>query len=104
METLDTCAMRARARTEALRAKCLRLRLQSVHRRRENIELRTACTEVGHACRAMIEQSKVLIQRRTSSTRGPMDLGLAGVIASALAGVGINAFVLEPPGDTALKS
>jgi hypothetical protein len=102
METLDTCAVRVR--TEALRAECLRLRLQSVHRQRESVELRTACIEVGHACRATIEQSKVHMQPRMTSKRGPLDLGLASVIASALAGVGIKAFVLEPSQDTALNS
>jgi hypothetical protein len=71
--------MRVRARTEALRAECLRLRLQSVHKRRENLELRTACTEVSHVCRATIEQSKVHMQPRMTSKRRPMDLDLASV-------------------------
>jgi hypothetical protein len=34
-------------------------------------------------------------------TNKTMDLGLASVITNAPAGVGIKAFVLEPPRDTA---
>jgi hypothetical protein len=44
------------------------------------------------------------MQPRMTSKRGPLDLDLASVIANALAGVGMKAFVFEPSGDTALKS
>jgi hypothetical protein len=95
METLDTCAMKAR--TEALRAECLRLRLLSARRQRQSVELRTACVVVGQACRASIELSKDLMPKLSKSSR--MDLPRA--VVHALEGVGIKAFVFEPPPDSA---
>src|ERR1700728_372512 len=94
-----------RERNAALRLECLRLRLLSARRQRQSVELRTACAEAGHACRATIEQSKARTQPRLTSARGgPMDLDLASVIANALAGVGIQAFILEPSRDSAPTS
>jgi hypothetical protein len=71
-----------------------------VDRQRKSVELRTACVVEGQACRASIESSKDLLPKSSKPSR--MDLG--SVIAIALAGVGIKAFVLEAPLDTALKS
>jgi len=90
------------ARTEALRNECRRLRLQSVHRQRESVELIIACQKAGQACRSSIERCKVRNQPLKMSESGPTDLGLASVIVHALSGVGIKAFLLEPSRDTAL--
>jgi hypothetical protein len=86
-----------------LRDECRRLRLESVQRRRDNLELRKACLEAGTACRSSIELSKTL-WCPPPITRQSSRVDMAHALALALAGVGFSAFVVEPASDTALRS
>ena len=73
--------------------------LQALQRRRESIELRSACEKAGQACCLTIERSK---DRRRPQMKIDMDLGRR--IAQLLAGSGFSTFVIEAPRDTAPKT
>jgi hypothetical protein len=57
VEAQDARTSATLARTEALRDECRRLRLQAVLRRRESVELRSACQRAGQECLLSIERS-----------------------------------------------
>jgi hypothetical protein len=102
VSTQDARTVALMARSHALRDECRRLRLQAAQKQRESLELRNACQKAGQEWRSLIEGIKFAARPQMTGQRSSQDL--ASLIAQALSGVGIRAFVFDRSGDTAHRS